>query len=802
MPKEKFISFTDFSKTIKQKFVVYADLESILPPDDTHFQKHEPIAAGMLVLLQGKIYGYKYFVGANCVFEMLLALENLAIKVVEPWYKEHGHEKIRISRQQTIEFNNATSCYLCKKEASTYVKDHDHFTGDYLGPACNKCNMSRKIRPCLPVVFHNLRGYDLHHILKYALADFKDWELSVIPQSMEKFMTLSMYSKNIKNLPIKFLDSLQFLSASLAKIVEGLDSFPYTDIAFNKNQNMIRRKGLFPYDAAVSLEALKTITELPAKWSDDILDDDYANALAVWNTYKCKSLLDYMLVYLKLDVYLLADSFEAFRTKSMAEDGLEPLSFLSIPGMSWASALKRLETPVELIQDPELYWFFNGGIRGGMTFVNKHYAKTDETTQLLYIDINNLYGWALSQKLPYGEFRWVTNPGEIDLVMEMCKYGGDLNTDEGYVLEVDIVIPPSIHDKLDQLPVAPETKVVPGSKIKKLLLTHDPKLNYVVHARLLQLYLTLGVEVSKVHRIVKFKQDTIFANYIDYNTKMRAASTTDFNKDFYKLKCNSLYGKTVENLMKRINLRICNNQKKLVTYASKAQFRRSTVIAKDLVAVLLGKDEIVLDRPSYIGQVVLDLSKLRMYQLQYQELQSYRVKFNCEINIVAGDTDSFFLECKNVDLRQQLLPAMIADRLLDTSNYDAKDPLFSKDLKSVVGKFKDENEGGLFKEWIFLRPKCYSLLKEEGSKQKAKGVILKGSTISHESYRQVYERRSIQSIPQQRIGTKNHQLYTMRFTKRALQCYDDKRHWTGPNSSVAYGHYNAGPLWGNSLNLT
>ena len=787
MPKDKFISFTDYSKTIRQQFVVYADLESILPPDDTHFQKHEPISAGMLVLKQDKIFSYKYFVGENCVSDLLLALEHLAITVVQPWYSEHGKHKMnRLTNAQMYQFQNATTCYLCKQEFASFDRDHDHFTGEYLGAACRKCNQSRRIKPCLPVIFHNLRGYDLHHIVKYALADFKDWELNIIPQSMEKFMTLSMYNKNIKNLPIKFLDSLQFLQSSLANLASSLNVFPLTQTVFD--MTMIRGKGIFPYDAAVSLDVLKSTTTLPPKWSDDIADIDYANALNVWTTFNCNSLLDYMLVYLKLDVFLLADIFQAFRNQCMLEDGLEPLSFVSIPGLSWASALKQLESPIELIQDAELYWFFNGGIRGGMTFINKHHVAADETTQLLYIDINNLYGWALSQKLPYGEIEWVTDPGKIDLVLEMCRYGGDLNTDEGFVLEVDLIIPPSIHDKLDQLPVAPESKCPPGSKVKKLLLTHEPKMNYVVHARLLQLYLTLGVQLVKCHRVVRFKQAPIFEKYVDYNSRMRAAAPKGFKRDFYKLKSNSLYGKTVENLLKRLNLRLCNNAKKLVCYASKAQFRRSSVIAKDLVAVLLGKEEVVLDRPSYIGQAVLDLSKLRMYQLQYKELELYREKFACEINIIAGDTDSFFLECKNVDLRSQLLPAMIADGLLDTSNYNDKDPLFSNKLSCVIGKFKDENEGLSFSEWIFLRPKCYSLLSDK-PKLKAKGVNLKNSKITHNTYRKVYQRRTIKTIQQQRIGTVNHQLYTMRYKKRALQCYDDKRHWTGSNSSVAYGHY-------------
>ena len=107
----------------------------------------------------------------------------------------------------------------------------------------------------------------------------------------------------------------------------------------------------------------------------------------------------------------MADVFETFRKTALDEDSLDPLHFFSIPGLSWTSAFKMRsnlnQKPIDLLQDVEMYQYFEAGIRGGMTFVNKHHVQSDETTQLLYIDINNLYGWALSQKLPCNDFQWV-----------------------------------------------------------------------------------------------------------------------------------------------------------------------------------------------------------------------------------------------------------------------------------------------------------------------------------------------------------------------------------------------------------
>ena len=206
-----------------------------------------------------------------------------------------------------------------------------------------------------------------------------------------------------------------------------------------------------------------------------------------------------------------------------------------------------------------------------------------------------------------------------------------------------------------------------------------------------------------------------------------------------------------------------------------------------------------------------------MYQLNYVELQKYRCQFlGCSIDIVAGDTDSFFLECRGVDLQSQLLPAMIEDELLDTSNYPPSHPLYSTKLTAAIGKFKDEAAGQSYSEWVFLRPKLYSLQKAENNHMRAKGVNLRQTRLMHENFVREYkwfekqfptidgvDHQSIISIDvdeeddfenqryvkQRRIGTENHQLYTLEHSKLAITIADDKRLWIGPNQSVAYGHH-------------
>ena len=412
-----------------------------------------------------------------------------------------------------------------------------------------------------------------------------------------------------------------------------------------------------------------------------------------------------------------------------------------------------MSEPLELLSDHTMYNFYESATRGGMTFVNKHRVTSKDDGDLLYIDINNLYGCSLSQKLPCSNFEWILNDDTLDqLVRDLPQM--DVNGDDGYMFEVDLHTPDHLHNKLDQLPPAPISEAPPNSPVNKLLLHHKDKHNYVIHFRLLQCYILLGVEVTKVHRAIKFHQDYVFKSYIESNTAKRARATNDFAKDYYKLKNNSLYGKTVENIRKRTNLRLCNTPKKLLTYTSKASFKRSEEITDDLVSVTLTKEAICLNRPIYIGQAVLDFSKLRMYNLNYNELEKYRHEFSCMIDIIAADTDSSFLCCRGVNVDSQLLPAMIRDGLLDTSNYPTTHPLYSKKFAAQIGKFKDEGAGvAKYVDWVFLRPKLYSLLTEDAKKcNKAKGVIMKQAKLTHQSYLEVLESAEPHYIKQRRIG--------------------------------------------------
>ena len=194
--------------------------------------------------------------------------------------------------------------------------------------------------------------------------------------------------------------------------------------------------------------------------------------------------------------------------------------------------------------------------------------------------MNNLYGWAMSEYLPYEEFNWLKNVNELDVNSINEK------SETGYFLEVDLKYPDELHELHNDYPLAPEKLAVTNDMlskyckeiadeydikvgdVKKLIPNLGNKTKYVLHYRNLQLYLFLGMKLIKIHRVLKFKQSDWMKKYIDFNTEKRKNATNDFDKYFFKLTINSAYGKTMENLRKRINVRFVNNEKDFLKYTN------------------------------------------------------------------------------------------------------------------------------------------------------------------------------------------------------------------------------------------
>ena len=322
-------------------------------------------------------------------------------------------------------------------------------------------------------------------------------------------------------------------------------------------------------------------------------------------------------------------------------------------------------------------------------------------------------------------------------------------------------------------------------------MTCSDKTEYVVHYKLLKFYLKMGLIITKIHNVIQFTQRPIFRDYIDSNSAKRQQTSCEFTKDLFKLLNNALFGKTMENVRGRKDYKLTNSREKFEALAMKPQFRDCHAFSDELALTELLKLEVLLDRPIFIGQAVLDLSKLTMYKLRYEQLPSYEEEFQGRICVLGGDTDSLICSVHNINL-VELHRSMLRDGLLDTSNYPTNHPLFTENFKAKLGCIKDEVEGERIEEAVLLKPKCYSLLTNtlKTCKKTAKGVQRCVRTaISHQEYKNVYLHNMQVSKNMRRFQSKDHVVYTIQQNKWALSVADDKRAWVSKNKSLPFGHY-------------
>ena len=391
--------------------------------------------------------------------------------------------------------------------------------------------------------------------------------ISVIPNNMEKYVSF-----NLGNL--RFLDSLQFLGpgASLDALATNLSEFPYLKEHFEKvwsfnkpdDVKLLCQKGVYPYSYIKNFEVFEQ-TYLPQKEAfrndllgEDISDEKYQFAQRVWTTMGCQSMGEYHDLYLYQDIFLLADIFEQFRQVCLKNYELDPAHYYTVPGLAWDAALKFTKVKLDTLHDIEMHQFLEKGMRGGISMISHRYAKANNkylqehdpekpNSYIVYKDANNLYGEAMVQPIPISDFKWVE---EKDLQSFNVMTVPD-DADTGYFLEVDLHYPKELHNLHSDYPLAPEKMLISHemlspyqqqlkqdldykpARVEKLLPNLWDKEKYVVHYRNLKQYLSLGLKLKKIHRVLQFKQEAWLKPYIEKNTQLRAQATNGFEKDFF-----------------------------------------------------------------------------------------------------------------------------------------------------------------------------------------------------------------------------------------------------------------------------
>ena len=300
----------------------------------------------------------------------------------------------------------------------------------------------------------------------------------------------------------------------------------------------------------------------------------------------------------------------------------------------------------------------------------------------------------------------------------------------------------------------------------------------------------MGLKLTKIHRGIKFEESQWLKKYIALNTRLRTAAANDFKKDFFKLMNNSVFGKTMENVRNRVDIKLVNNKKQAEKLSAKPNFNHCNIFSEDLVAIHMKKTKLVFNKPVYLGMCILDLSKTLMYDFHYNYIKQ---KYGDKAKLLFTDTGSLMYEIQTEDFYKDI--SADVKRRFDTSDYPPNHPsgIPSGFNKKVIGMFKDEAGGKVIDEFVGLRAKLYSYKMFEGEEsKKCKGVkksVVKKS-ITHDDYKRCLFTEKQQPRKMNIIRSHRHEVYTEEVNKVALCPSDDKRHILEDGvHNLALGHY-------------
>ena len=825
LPKEgTMLKFKNYLRAEKVPFIIYADTEALIKPIQScepdpknsytkKYQKHEPISFSYYIkCFDDNVYESRLrsYTGVDTMGKFVECLEE-DVKIIA----NIPEQDMIFGKEEAERFNKETKCWICKEDLDNdKVRDHCHFTGRYRGAAHNSCNLRYRKPNFIPVVFHNLSGYDTHLFIKNL--GFTAGNINCIPNNEEKYISFTkkiqvgtypkkaldadgdiFYEQKPISFDIRFIDSFKFMSTSLDSLVNNLPEEAFNNLEryyTGDKLSLVKRNGVYLYEYMDSLERFKE-NKLPSKKSfysrltgEDISNEDYEHAKNVWDVFGMKTLQDYHDLYNETDVLLLADVFENFRNICMENYKLDPAHYFTSPGLTWDACLKMTDAKLKLLTDIDMLLMIEKGIRGGVSMISNRYGKANNkymgksfidtmlSKYIIYLDANNLYGWAMSKPLPTHGFKWMKVDELETWELHSC------------ILEVDLEYPKSLHDLHSDYPLAPEQIEV--NKIPKLIPNLGDKKKYILHYENLKQCLRLGLKLTHIHRGIKFEESQWLKKYITLNTKLRTQAKNEFEKDFYKLMINSLFGKTMEDIRKRVDIKLVNNKKQAEKLSAKPNFKHCNIFSEDLVAIHMKKTKLVFNKPVYLGMCILDLSKTLMYDFHYNYIKQ---KYGAKAKLLLTDTDSLMYEIQTEDFYKDI-SGDVKDRF-DTSDYPPNHPsgIPSGFNKKVLGMFKDEINGRYIEEFVGLRAKLYSYKMFEGEESKnCKGVkksVVKKS-ITHEDYKKCLFTGKRQLRKMNIIRSHMHEVYTEEVNKVALCSDDDKRYILEDGiNTLALRHY-------------
>ena len=831
-------SFKIFDQQAKSRphpFVYYCDLETIAKNYDEmqssktrKVRKHEAISIAYLRVCGSPEFSQKkptVITGPGCIRKFFEAMQR------EIDYMDHILQNISypldMTEKKELIFKETKNCDVCglRLNGSSKVRDHDHLKkkDNFRGTLCTGCNLNimNLERTRTPVLFHNSGKFDSQFLIQEINMTKQPVE-SAIGKTGENILSLDIFNKRMT-----IIDSINHLPSSLATLTEVMKKakkpLVHTNNCFSDEyqREHVTRKGIFPYEFLDNVSKLN-MTSLPPKeeFYDnlrecEVSEEDYQHAQNVWRIFNCKTLRDYLEIYLSLDVTLLADVFENYRTFFFTKFGLDASRYVSLPSLSYDSMMKFTKCKMEYIHNPQMYSLIKRSIRGGVAMIPHRHARannplienydnTQPTTHIVNLDCNSLYASIMCKRLPYKCLKFETEKS-LDQWKEIIANYSE-NDKIGYLIECDLEYPSAIHDITAEFPLAPEhIRVTPDmispygqqiitklnlrlDKNPKLLNTQYDKRNYVCHVDNLQFYLRKGMILRRVGQVLSFRQKAIFKPYIELCLSERnRPENTVYERMLFKLLANSIYGKCLANLERRVTLKLVSDPTTVFKEISSPRFRHADVINSSVTQVTSNKTRHLVNIPYYIGSSILDLSKLTMMRFYYDVfIKKYGIH---RVQLEMSDTDSFLMKIQCEDIYQDLKDL----KVVDFGNYPVDHPFYDTTNAGKMFYLKDESGAKPISSFTGLRAKSYTIQYADGGGNKvvSKGVPRqKLKHLSYGTFESVLHKVQHHLIRSQALRSFKHQIFTIKKSQLALSPFDSKRYLCSTGyHTLPYGHY-------------
>lgn len=871
---DRFMRFTQQRYEIALPFVCYLDFEAFLQNVDTpqlnangktalntrRIQKHVPCMYSFCIVSDKHemvVSPYTFYSSdPKFLIEDLIDTLLRFFRQLKQAYKKSESPLLVTAAMEELR-DAATHCGTCNREFGPNAKkifNHRHriydvSDPDYLkGITCVSCNLEYKTTYKMPVICHNFSGYDGKFIIQY-LKKFQKagMQVNVLAKSTEKFLSIRVG-------PLDFKDSMSFISGSLdaASTILKEDQYKFTRQLFPNPEHfaLMKHKIPFPYN---SFKNNESATRLPALLPKNafynnikkthISDDQYSKLGDIVRTFNLNSLLDLAKHYVKSDVILLADIMTQLRIICFNLFRLDMLHYLSLGSLSWSYMLKNTKASIELTQDVNVYLFVERAIYGGLSFVNngRYFESNNKdvgnlpvdatrASALFLTDVNSLYGnTQYRNKLYIGGAHFLSED-EVKF-FDLCR-DVQYNSETGYLVECTVEINERLHPILRHFPILPRKRTIklndlsphtrlklselgitlPAAGVTRLIADLNDKEKYIAQGVLLKWCVEkLGVTVRDVTRVLKFKQTNWLNAHVEQLllNRIKHKDNPLLNK-LCKLCANALFGKSCEDCRKYRHVKIVNSQKSFLKLAAQTYFKNYKKLNDDTYLVELKPARVRLCRPNLIGQQILDLSRLRMYELAFDHILPHylgndksmwgiprSIENNprtYDVQIVYSDTDSLLLHVQfpvhfgHYDCLQGL------GDILDTSDFAKDHPLYrARSPLEKMGLLKIEGYPQRLLKAVLIKSKLYTLLYEGENGTTKQETKCKGATynsakdITFQNFVDCIDHNIVIRADQTSIRSYNSQLYTVITSKQILQSIDYKNYYFNDRECCPWG---------------